>query len=219
MMDLLYIIGLFVIILALAYVSYRNFVSLDERLRKIESILQGAQVVVRPSSSTEMERNQQTEEESVVSGWGGQESKSIKLESSNQEDVLDIEEDEQEMNLHIQPNQEDSKELNPDEIENVIDESLPTPVTSSAPVLVPASSSNIVMPTQDELAQLEKEFNVSSSHTETEVVSSASQHKPGTKYIGITAVKTALQNAGISFQKNAKKEDLMKLAEENGIHF
>jgi hypothetical protein len=211
MMDLLYIIGLFVIILALAYVSYRNFVSLDERLRKIESILQGAQVVVRPSSSTEMERNQQTEEESVVSGWGGQESKSIKLEAST-EDVLDIEEDEQEMNLHIQPTQEDSQELNTDEIEDVIDEHQESSASAS-------SNSNIVMPTQDELAQLEKEFNVSSSHTETEVVSSAAQHKPGTKYIGITAVKTALQNAGISFQKNAKKEDLMKLAEENGIHF
>jgi hypothetical protein len=236
MMDLLYIIGLFVIVLALAYVSYRNFVSLDERLRKIENVLQGAQVVVRPPTNMEMGmemgmgRDDEPESEiegeaeaSVVSGWGGQTQKNIRIQSSGDLDGNDEEDDEQpELNLHM----EEEPELTPQDALEIETKDLDNPQTSS--------SSKIVLPSQDELAQLEAEFNVSSTFNpttskpqettdtteqDTETVHSASQHKPGTRYIGITAIKTALHNAGISFAKNAKKEDLMKLAEEHHIQF
>lgn len=44
-MDLLILLAVFVALLALAYVTYRNVYNLDSRLRKIEDILKNAQVV------------------------------------------------------------------------------------------------------------------------------------------------------------------------------
>jgi hypothetical protein len=211
MMDLLYIIGLFVIILALAYVSYRNFVSLDERLRKIESVLQGAQVVVRPPSSFPSENADADAdadaEESVVSGWGGQEgtsssTKPIQVQKLPTSQDDDDDDDDNEVSLRMEESQ--GNEYEDLDVEDIDVEKTQTQ-TQSNPVVLPA---------EDELSQLEKEMGLGNTP---EVVSSSSQHKPGTKYIGITAVKQALQSAGISFQKNAKKEDLIKLAEERGV--
>jgi len=47
-MDLLILLAVFVALLALAYVTYRNISNLDSRLRRIEDILKNAQVVAEP---------------------------------------------------------------------------------------------------------------------------------------------------------------------------
>jgi hypothetical protein len=216
MMDILYIIGLFVIVLALAYVCYRNFVSLDERFRKIELVLQGAQVVVRPptpssyiQSEAETETDVEAEETSVISNWGGQEEKSIKLQTMNDLDDEDTDQlrmkIESPVDAHAHADADADVDADADaDVEFVEDLDKP--------------HDHI-----DELSQLEEEFQIHSnsstkgSNSQPYIVQSISQQKPGAKYIGITAIKTALQNAGVSFSKNAKKEDLLKLAEEHRI--
>lgn len=47
-MDFLILLAVFVALLALAYVTYRNISNLDSRLRRIEDILKNAQVVAEP---------------------------------------------------------------------------------------------------------------------------------------------------------------------------
>jgi len=90
MMDMLILLAVFIAILALAYFTYRNLVGLDGRIRKIENILQNAEVVTTtdplamPSAQNHVQHQHQHQTQGngqdysafvspeYIAGWGGQ---------------------------------------------------------------------------------------------------------------------------------------------------
>lgn len=195
MIDLALLVAVFVAILALAYFTYRNVVGLDTRIRKIEDILQNAEVVSAPPQTgtgeqgeTSVEPTQSlpvpdeaTENNTRIPGWGG-EGPAITVEREQPEDMDADDEYEEEDDDEIEVAEDETDAKEEGDVQNLVEK---------APV--------------DDMVINAVETAVSSKTPVT--VSSAT----------VNELKEALRKAGVSFPSSAKKAMLITLVQENNV--
>jgi hypothetical protein len=230
MMDMLILLGLFIAILALAYFTYRNLVGLDGRLRKIENILQNAEVVTTtdpsamPSAHAQAlnhvhSQGQGAEYSSAfvspeyIAGWGGQgpvltvqkEGEGDEEESEDKvvelvDDLEEPEELEEAEEIDDQSDSQSDTELEQDNIE--IDE------------IDKVDRKKDVMDSVDDiLTSMEND----SRRRLVETGQSGAGNESVSRGPKVTDMKDALKKAGVTFPATAKKSDLQKLMEEHHI--
>jgi len=210
MIDLALLVAVFVAILALAYFTYRNVVGLDSRIRKIEDILQNAEVVSAPPQEqlsdgsvepTEAPDSvpvpeEATESNTRIPGWGG-EGPAITVERE-------------------QPEERDADDEYEEQEEDSVDDDSEEPTEERNVVVESTEERNIVV----EDVPVES-FDVSettaSATTESEPEREPERERPNPNSSTVSELKDALRRAGVSFPSSAKKAMLVSLVQENNV--
>jgi len=220
-MDMLILLSLFIAILALAYFTYRNLVGLDSRLRKIENILQNAEVVTTsdPASmpSAHMhgsghgsahgsgqghEYTSAFVSPEYIAGWGGQGPVlTVEKEGEESDDkvvelVDDLDEDEDDDGIEEAEEIDESKSEREDD--NVLNLDVSEPEEESKKTAMESVDDILKSMEEDSRRRLAETSSI-------------------TRGPKVNDMKDALKKAGVSFPTTAKKLDLQKLMEEHHI--
>jgi hypothetical protein len=221
MMDMLILLAVFIAILALAYFTYRNLVGLDTRLRKIEQILQNAEVVtttdpsLMPSAQNHPSHSSQqshTHEYSAfvspeyIAGWGGQ-GPVLKVEKES-----DDHENEDDKVIELDTEQAEEEQVDEDEEGEELDTEQPEEDNGLDLELEgeSAKKDDAMNSVEEILQSMENDRR----QRQTDVSGGSESVSRGPK---VSDMKDALKKAGINVPANAKKSDLQKLMEEHHI--
>ena len=219
MMDMLILLGLFIAILALAYFTYRNLVGLDSRLRKIENILQNAEVVTTtdpgamPSAQSHMQPGEYSSafvSPEYIAGWGGQGPVlTVQKEGDDDEKVVELvdEADDIEEPEEIDEVQSEQEELDNDEVDEA-DE-----IEKVGEMDKVDNKKDVMESVDDILTSMEND----SRRRFGESGQSGTGNESVSRGPKVTDMKDALKKAGVVFPATAKKSDLQKLMEEHHI--
>ena len=233
MMDMLILLALFIAILALAYFTYRNLVGLDGRLRKIENILQNAEVVTTsdpdamPSAQNHVHSHGHSQGQSAeyssafvspeyIAGWGGQgpiltvQKEGDSEDEGQEEKVVELideleegEEIEEVDDVHSESDSESQSQSQEDDA--VLNLDLDEQDTSN--------NNDVMESVDDILTAMENDSRRRLVET--------GLNGPGNESVSrgpkVTEMKDALKKAGVTFPATAKKSDLQKLMEEHHI--
>ena len=239
-MDMLILLALFIAILALAYFTYRNLVGLDGRLRKIENILQNAEVVTTSDPAAMPSAQSQTHAHShghahghsqgaeyssafvspeYIAGWGGQgpvltvqkEGEGEESEEKVVELVDELEEGEEIEEVDDAHSDTDSESAESEAHSEEDDAVLNLDLDETE-----VSKNKVEDSIDDILTAMENDSRRRLAET-----GSGGPVGPGNESVSrgpkVTEMKDALKKAGVSFPATAKKSDLQKLMEEHHI--
>lgn len=237
-MDILILLAVFVALLALAYVTYRNIQNLDTRLRRLEDILKNAQVVAEPIGSNEQPHEELAHNERFISGftnvqhsapvpgWGGERTENapsvpvhVQKESTEEDGEMIDERD-----VYVEDEPMDDGLDGDDELETDEDESDGSSGSESE-----AENEEVHSPIKEvgsvhDEDGLEEELTVddilrnmeSDSHRE-DASGQVIGEKHDVVHMKVNEIRDLLKNSNVSFPLNAKKADLVRLAQENGL--
>ena len=236
-MDILILLAVFVALLALAYVTYRNIQNLDTRLRRLEDILKNAQVVAEPISSSEHHQHEEpahnerfisgftnVQHSAPVPGWGGERTENtpsvpvhVQKESTDEDGEIT---DERDVYVEEEPlddglegddeltSEEESEDSSDDENEDV--EEVHSPIKEVGSVHNDDGLEE-ELTVDDILRNME-----SDSHRE-DVSGQVNVEKHDVVHMKVNEIRDLLKSSNVSFPLNAKKADLVRLAQENGL--
>lgn len=216
-MDMMILLALFIAILALAYFTYRNLVGLDGRLRKIENILQNAEVVStsEPVHSNQVSSRPGGEYSAFVSpeyiaGWGGQgpvltveKEADADADENAEEKVVELVDEPEDVDVEEESNLDDDEKD-----DTVLDLELGQDVSTEE-----SKKKDVMNSVDDILISMEND----SRRRFAEGSSGGAGNESVSRGPKVSEMKDALKKANVPFSATAKKSDLQKLMEENHI--
>lgn len=217
----------FVAILVLAYFTYRNIVGLDTRLRKIETILNNAEVVAQPAvpenvrevtppppAPAHPEAPEVLSENGYVSGWGG-ESPPVNVERVEpEEEVKEVdtrleEADDKKWDEESTDDEDDARDDARDDAGDDVRDDESVSIGGSADVGGRTYSEG-----ED---SDEDEDDTENRDVHTAGADDASVIPSAYSKVRVGDLRDALKKANVGFPANAKKAYLVALVEENHI--